>query len=90
VGRRRERVIQRALLNGTGLVVWQDVFGEALPYTDHETALVREAAMLLRNHAACFRGMDALPLIPAANATPTVNIKDLRQSMLGLFMCSYA
>jgi hypothetical protein len=67
IGLHRERVIARALWNGTGLVVWQDVFGEVLPYSAREAAQVRAAVTLLRQHAHCFRGGDALPLIPTAH-----------------------
>jgi hypothetical protein len=67
IGMHRERVIARALWNGTGLVVWQDVFGEMLPYSAREAAQVRTAITLLRRYAHCFRGGDALPLISTAH-----------------------
>lgn len=67
IGAHRERVIARALFNGAGLVVWQDVFGEVLPYTTTEAAQVRDAIGTLRRHADCFRGADALPLVPTAH-----------------------
>jgi len=66
IGAHRERVIGRALFNGTGLVVWQDVFGEVLPFTDPQAVLTRDTARLLRAYAHCFRGVDALPLVPTA------------------------
>jgi len=66
VGFHREAVIARALFNGTGLVVWQDVFGEILPYTDAQAASVRATVTILRRYAALFRGADALPLVPTA------------------------
>jgi hypothetical protein len=67
IGTHRERVIARALWNGAGLVVWQDIFGEVLPYTAVEAAGVHAAITTLRRYAACFRGDDALPLIPVAH-----------------------
>jgi len=66
VGAHREAVIARALFNGTGLVVWQDVFGEVLPYTDAQAASVRGAVTMLQRYADLFRGADALPLVPTA------------------------
>jgi len=65
-GAHRENVIDRALFNGNGLVVWQDIFGEMLPYSDHEATRVAEVAATLRSHADTFRGADALPLVPTA------------------------
>ncbi len=67
IGVHRERVIARALWNGTGLVVWQDIFGEALPYSAQEAARVHAVITILRRHAACFRGGEALPLVPASH-----------------------
>jgi len=66
VGRHREQVIDRALFNGSGLVVWQDIFGEVLPYLPDEIAKVARVKQLLSScHA--FYGGDALPLVPTAN-----------------------
>jgi len=65
-GAHRENVIDRALFNGNGLVVWQDIFGEMLPYNDHEASRVAEVAATLRSHSDGFRGADALPLVPTA------------------------
>ncbi len=73
IGAHRERVIGRALFNGTGLVVWQDVFGEVLPFTDRQAALTRDTARLLRAYAHCFRGADALPLVPTAEPAILAN-----------------
>jgi hypothetical protein len=67
IGAHRERVIARALFNGAGLVVWQDVFGEMLPYTVAEAAQISDATGILRRHADCFRGDDALPLVQVAH-----------------------
>jgi hypothetical protein len=67
IGAHRRRGIARALFNGSGLVVWQDVFGEVLPYTDTEADLVRTTIATLRRHADCFRGTDALPLVPSTH-----------------------
>ncbi|MGH2344113.1 MAG: hypothetical protein ACRDG4_02730 [Chloroflexota bacterium] len=72
-GAHRERVIGRALFNGTGLVVWQDVFGEVLPFTDRQAALTRDTARLLRAYAHCFRGVDALPLVPTTDPAILAN-----------------
>ena len=73
VGAHRERVIARSLFNGTGLVVWQDIFGEVLPYSDHEAALIRNTAGLLRAHAGSFRGVACFPLIPTGDARIIAN-----------------
>ncbi len=66
IGLHRRSMIARALFNGTGLVVWQDVFGEVLPYSTGETELVRCTIATLRRYADRFRGADALPLVPTA------------------------
>lgn len=73
IGAHRRCVIARALFNGAGLVVWQDVFGEVLPFTERQTAQVRDTARLLRAYARCFRGADALPLIPTTQPAILAN-----------------
>jgi hypothetical protein len=73
IGKHREAVIARALWNGTGLVVWQDIFGEVLPYTTAEAAQVHTAITTLRRYAAHFRGADALPLVPVAQPDLVAN-----------------
>ncbi len=73
VGAQRQRVIQQALFNGTGLVVWQDVFGEILPYTAGEAAQIRGVVGILRRHETCFRGSLALPLVPVARTDLLAN-----------------
>jgi hypothetical protein len=67
VGTHRLAVLNRARFNATGLVVWQDIFGEMLPFTDAEAALTGEIVTVLRRYAGRFRGVDALPLIPTAH-----------------------
>lgn len=67
IGAHRERVVGRALFNGMGVVVWQDIFGEVLPFTAGQAALTRDTATILRQFSHCFRGADALPLVPTTH-----------------------
>ena len=55
VGAHRLAVLNRARFNATGLVVWQDIFGEMLPFTDQEASMVREIVSVLRRYAGRFR-----------------------------------
>jgi hypothetical protein len=66
IGAHRQAMIDRALFNGAGLVVWQDVFGEVLPYSSAEAEQVRRTIITLRRFADRFRGTDVLPLVPTA------------------------
>lgn len=84
IGEARRQVLLRALFNGTGLVVWQDIFGEVLAFTPEQRALVRRIAGVLRGHAGLFRGTDALPLVPTRREGLYANLfvgKDGRRAL---------
>lgn len=88
IGAHREQVLARALFNGAGLVVWQDVFGEALPYSDRQAALVRDTAALLRAHAGSFRGAECFPLIPTSDPSIIANCFVGRGEQAVITVCS--
>ena len=63
-GADRIRVIQRGFFNGMGWVVWQDVFGLALPYTPQEATLLKKCRTIFRAHRSAIWGPNPYPLIP--------------------------
>ena len=42
IGADRDNMLKKAMMNGCGLVVWQDVFGAWLPYTEEQKEAVRK------------------------------------------------
>jgi hypothetical protein len=63
-GKDRIRVIQRGFFNGTGWVVWQDVFGLALTYTPEETAFLKKCRTIFRSHRSTIWGPGPYPHLP--------------------------
>ena len=60
----RKRIIRRGFFNGMGWVVWQDVFGLALPFTPDEAALLKKCRTILRDHHRAVWGSQPTPLVP--------------------------
>lgn len=62
-GRQKDMAVERAVFNGEGMVIWQDVFGCWLPYTQAQKAKVRAWKELHRKYGHIFRTVDAVPLL---------------------------
>ena len=70
---RAGRYAQKAVMNGSGLVIWQDVFGAWLPYTDEQKAAVKRWKRIWLENKAYFLSQTALPLWPALQPDLIVN-----------------
>lgn len=69
----RLNIIRRGFWNGTGWVVWQDIFGLTLPFTRAETDLLRKCRSLLREHRAAINSSSVTPLLPTDTQEVWVN-----------------
>jgi hypothetical protein len=85
VGRQKDIAIQRALFNGCGMVIWQDIFGEWLPYNAAQQERIRELKDLLHTYADCFEGKPT-PLIETNNPQVFAN---LFESLESAVLCVY-
>ena len=63
VGSDKDSIIKRAVFNGTGLVIWQDVFGCWLPFSKKQKHQINEFKKLLVKFHTCFFGNNSIPLI---------------------------
>ena len=64
VGARKDKLIRRAVFNGTGIVIWQDVFGAWLPYDDAQKADIRKWKRMYKENQAAFLGANPIPFYP--------------------------
>ena len=62
IGEKKDILIKRAIFNGTGIVVWQDIFGIWLPYSGEQKAKIRRWKTILTDNKANFQGANPLPL----------------------------
>jgi hypothetical protein len=62
VGADKDTLISRAIFNGTGLVIWQDIFGTWLPYDDAQKERIKQWKSVLKEHHACIFGQASYPL----------------------------
>ncbi len=67
VGAQKDIVVERALFNGEGMIIWQDVFGAWLPYSETQKAEIRAVKRLLAEHAAILNAEDCVPLLTTAS-----------------------
>lgn len=63
MGDDRLRIIQRGFFNGTGWVVWQDIFGLTLPYTSQEAALLKKCRTIFRENRQAVNCEAPVPLV---------------------------
>ena len=63
VGSDKDSIIKRAAFNGTGLVIWQDVFGCWLPFSKKQKKLIKQLKKILVKFHDIFFGNNSIPLI---------------------------
>lgn len=64
VGESKDMLINRALFNGTGFAVWQDIFGAWLPFDDKQKAVLAKWKAQLLSHFDTYFGKDPIPMYP--------------------------
>ena len=62
----KDDMILRAMLNGTGIVIWQDVFGSWLPFTKQQKEKIAEYKGIWMRYQKVFGGRNPIPLFPTA------------------------
>ena len=68
VGSDKDSIIKRAAFNGTGLVIWQDVFGCWLPFSKKQKKVINQLKnILIKFHDIIF-GSNSTPLIDTLSA----------------------
>jgi len=63
VGSDKDSIIKRAAFNGTGLVIWQDVFGCWLPFSKKQKQLIKKLKNVLDKFHDIIFGSNSVPLI---------------------------
>ncbi len=63
VGSDKDSIIKRAAFNGTGLVIWQDVFGTWLPFSKKQKQQIKKLKNVLNKYHNIIFGSNSVPLI---------------------------
>ena len=63
VGSDKDSIIKRAAFNGTGLVIWQDVFGCWLPFSQKQKQLIKKLKNVFSKFHDIIFGFNSIPLI---------------------------
>lgn len=73
IGEKKDQLIKRAVFNGTGFAVWQDVFGAWLPFDERQRADLKRWKKILLDHFDTYFGKDNMPLYPVLQESIYVN-----------------
>lgn len=64
VAEKKDVLIKRAIFNGTGFAVWQDVFGAWLPFDEKQKAELKKWKQILLSNFDTYFGKECMPLYP--------------------------
>jgi hypothetical protein len=64
VGERKNSLIKRAIFNGTGIVIWQDIFGSWLPYTEKQKSDIKKWKTVWKSNKSIYLCSKPMPLYP--------------------------
>lgn len=73
VAEKKDMLIRRAVFNGTGFAVWQDVFGAWLPFDKEQKAVLKKWKRILLANYDTYFGKDSMPLYPVLQEALYVN-----------------
>jgi hypothetical protein len=77
--RKRDELVLNALFNGTGFIVWEDIFGEINKYTWNERVLIRRYNRIIHENRDAYLTDNPVPLVADfrddlyVNAFPTAD-----------------
>ena len=63
-GIRKDMLIKRSIFNGSGMVIWQDVFGAWLPYSGQQMLMIKKWKEILSANRDIFFCSKPIPLFP--------------------------
>lgn len=84
-GEGKTRLIERAIFSGTGLVIWQDVFGAWLPYSVPQKERIKKYKKIWLDNQEIFLGMHPTPLYPTLHSTVLCNRFDADDGSASIF-----
>ena len=64
VGRSKDNLISRCIFNGTGIAVWQGIFGAWLPFSPAHKKKLKHWKEILLAHIDTYFGKKPIPLVP--------------------------
>lgn len=73
VAEKKDLLIKRAIFNGTGIAIWQDVFGAWLPFDERQKADLKKWKKILCSNYDTYFGKDCMPLYPVLQDAVYVN-----------------
>lgn len=60
----KQELIQRAIFGGTPIIIWTDVFGRTMPYTEEQKQMIREWKTVYLKYREIFQGGASVPMYP--------------------------
>ena len=73
MGAQKDQDIERAIFNGEGMVIWQDVFGAWLPWAPAQKEEIRRWKALRRRYLPLLETEDSVPLLTTLSPQVAAN-----------------
>jgi hypothetical protein len=73
VGEGKDKLIKRAVFNGTGIAIWQDIFGAWLPFSANQQDAMKKWKEILIEKFDIYFGSNPIPCYPALNDNIYIN-----------------
>ena len=70
----KNNMIVRAMFSGSGLVIWQDIFGVWLPFTTEQKRVIKKYKSIWTNNREVFLGSKSIPFVPTENENILCNM----------------
>jgi hypothetical protein len=70
---KRDDMLKKAIVNGSGVVIWQDVFGTWLPFEEYQKANVRKWKAIWSENKECFNSNEVIPVWPSLDNKLVIN-----------------
>tara|TARA_B110001454_G_C12703774_1_gene427712 strand:- start:194 stop:2014 length:1821 start_codon:yes stop_codon:yes gene_type:complete len=73
IGEGKDKLISRAIFNGTGIAIWQDIFGSWLPFSSNQKIRLKKWKYILLNNFDTFFGSKPIPCYPSLHEKCYIN-----------------
>ncbi len=70
----KDLLIKRVVFNGAPIVIWQDIFGRWLPFSDTQKAKIKQWKKIYLQYREIYQGMKPIPLYPTYTESLYCNI----------------
>ncbi len=75
----KDLLIKRVVFNGVPIVIWQDIFGKWLPYSDSQKTEIKHWKKIYLKYREIYQGIKPIPLYPTNEESVYCNIFQINE-----------